>query len=377
MVWRMVQDRTQLVGAALALGVLAALIGLDLVIPSQDGVLTTLFALAPLIACTIVPATGTAAIGTLVVFAAAASGWWNDTLGTPQQSIRVLTVVLVSAAAVVISAVRVRREQRFAHISKIAEVAQRAILPVLPSRVGPIDIAARYQSAGTDAMVGGDLYDCYHSDDHIRLLVGDVRGKGIGGVEQAARVIRVFRQSAALRETLVEVAEEMDEYLVGFFGEEEFVTALLVEIRHDHGLRLVSAGHPGPQLIRAERAELLDLPSGIPMGLGIGAASGVFAAVDVRWSPGDRLLMYTDGLSEARDARGNFFQVDSLEPLLRSGSVEHAVDEVVGAVARHVRHGRLDDDLAVVLLENLTAPWRQQFPPSRSTPSTVGGRTIG
>jgi serine phosphatase RsbU (regulator of sigma subunit) len=351
----MARDRPQLFGALVAVGVLAVLVGLDMLIPNQYGILTTLFALSPLIACAVIPSKGTAAIGALTVFAALGSGWWNETLGMPQQAVRVLTVVLVSAAAVVISAVRVRREQRFAHMSKVAEVAQRAILPVLPSRVGPVEIAARYQSAGTDAMVGGDLYDCYHSKDHIRLLVGDVRGKGIGGVEQGARVIRAFRQSAALRDTLVEVAEEMDEYLSGFFDEEEFVTALLVEISHEHGLRLVSAGHPRPQLIRSQRARLVDLPSGIPLGLGMRPASGAFAVVDVQWSPGDRLLMYTDGLSEARDATGSFLRIDSLVPHVRSGSVEHAIDEVVGAVTRHVPRGQLDDDLAVVLLENVSA----------------------
>jgi serine phosphatase RsbU (regulator of sigma subunit) len=216
-----------------------------------------------------------------------------------------------------------------------------------------VAIAARYQSAAQGALVGGDLYDCYHSEDHIRLLVGDVRGKGIAGVEQAARVIRVFRQSAALRRTLVEVAEEMDAYLRGFFDDEEFVTALLVEVTEPHALRLVSAGHPGPQLVRADEATVLDLPMGLPLGLGLGPASGAYVEATVPWSAGDRLLMYTDGLSEARDSRGEFFPIASLDDEVRTGTVNHAVDQVVAAVTGHVPRGSLEDDLALVVLEHL------------------------
>jgi serine phosphatase RsbU (regulator of sigma subunit) len=279
------------------------------------------------------------------------SGAWDDTFGTPQQNVRVLNVVLVGSAAVAIAAVRVRREHRFAQVSEIAQVAQSAILPVLPAQAGHVAIAARYQSAARDALVGGDLYDCYHSDQHIRLLIGDVRGKGIAGVEQAARVIRAFRQSAALRTTLTEVAEEMDRYLAGFFDDEEFVTALLVDVTEPRELRMVNAGHPGPQLVRSGGAEILELPHGLPLGLGLPSTS--YVETTLPWSPGDRLLMYTDGLSEARDSGGEFLPVSSLDGEVRSGTVQRAVEEVVAAATRHVPRGRLEDDLAVVVVEHL------------------------
>ena len=80
----------------------------------------------------------------------------------------------------------------------------------------------------------------------------------------------------------------------------------------------------------------------------------------VAWGPRDRLLMYTDGLSEARDAQGEFCQVSSLDTQVRSGPVERAVDAVVGAVSGHVPRGRLEDDLALVVIEQLpgTTPAR-------------------
>lgn len=348
----MTRDRTQVFGAGLALLVLALLIVLDAVIPTEVAVLTALFGLAPLIACAVVSTRGTAVIAGLSMIAAGFSGLWNHAFGTAQHNVRIINVVLVGAAAVAIAAVRVHRERRFVKVAQIAEVAQRAVLPVLPERAGCVTIAARYQSAAEDAMVGGDLYDCYHSDRHVRILIGDVRGKGITGVEQAARVTRAFRQSAPLRRTLAEVAEEMDDYLAGFFDEEEFATALLVDVSEPGVLRLVSAGHPGPQLVRSSGAELLDLPVGRVLGLGLPTVGSYVESV-VPWAPGDRLLVYTDGLSEARNEDGEFFPVESLEDALRRGSVERAVEEVVASVNRYVPAGSLEDDLAVVVIGHL------------------------
>jgi phosphoserine phosphatase RsbU/P len=369
----MTRDRTQVIGAGLALLVLVLLVVADAMIPGDEVVLTPLFTLAPLIACAVVPPVGTAALAGLTVVAAAFSGWWNQVLGTPQHNVRMVTVIGVGLAAVTIAIVRVHRERRFQQLSQIAEVAQRAILPVLPERAGHVAIAARYQSAAADALVGGDLYDCYHSDEHIRILVGDVRGKGIAGVEQAARVIRAYRQSAALRATLSEVAEEMDKYLADFFGEEEFVTALLVDVTEPGLLRLVSAGHPGPRLVGTEEAGNLDLPRGLVLGLGMGQPGAEpYVETTVPWSPGDRLMLYTDGLSEARDSRGDFFPVESLDDAVRRDSVERAVEEVVGAVRRHVPRGRLEDDLAVVVVGHLP-----DAVPADSAAGVVDGTAAG
>ena len=348
----MTRDRGPLLGAGLALVVLLLLVTIDLSIPPEYAVLASLFGLAPLIACAVVPARATAGIGAVAIGAAIASGWWNGTAGTAQQNVRIVNVVLVSLAAVAIATVRVHRERRFEEVSAIAEAAQRAILPVLPTLVGGVAVATRYRSAAHGALVGGDLYDCYHSESRVRFLIGDVRGKGIAGVEQAARVIRAFRQSAALRESLIDVAREMDDYLADFFGDEEFVTALLIEVSGPGQLTLLNAGHTPPQLVRATgESELLELPPALPLGLALGPAGA--DAVTVRWTPGDRMLLYTDGLSEARDRSGRFLDLTSLASGLRDTvTVEAALDGVLALVAGHVPRGHLEDDLALLLLEN-------------------------
>ena len=143
----------------------------------------------------------------------------------------------------------------------------------------------------------------------------------------------------------------MDDYLAGFFSEEEFVTALLVDVTRPGELRVVAAGHPSPHLLGPVDGTWLELPHGLPLGLGLGGDG--YVETTVPWNPGDRLLMFTDGLSEARNRAGEFFPVPSLGPRLRSGPVDRVIGEVATAVAGYVPGGRLEDDLAVVLIENL------------------------
>ncbi len=344
----MTRDRSQTAGAVLAGAWLVVLIVADLATPSTFVILSPLFSITPLIASAVLPAWPTAVFAALSLLAAALSGAWNDTFSSAQQMVRLADVALVGLAAVGIATVRVRREQRHQRVSAIAEVAQRTILPVLPKRLGEVGTGVRYRSAAQDTVVGGDLYDYYFSDKHVRFLVGDVRGKGISAIEHAARVIRAFRQSAATKPTLAEVAEDMNAYLERFFDEEEFVTALLVDATEHDRLTVVSCGHPPALLVRHDgTAALLEVLPGLPLGLG-----GRHSEETVAWAAGDRLLMYTDGLSEARDGHGRFLDVGSLAPALRQGGLDDALDSVVDAVEHHVPSGALSDDLAMLLLEH-------------------------
>lgn len=346
----MTRDRSQVIGTVMAVVWLVVFTLIDLASPGSI-VLAPLFALSPLIASAVLPGPPTAVFGVLAVLLSVASGWWSATWDDPQQVIRVIDVALVSLAAVLVAVVRVRRERRLERVSAIAEVAQRTILPVLPREVGEVGVGVRYLSAAEDAVVGGDLYDCYHSEEHVRFLIGDVRGKGIGAVEQAARVIRAFRQAAATRETLGAVAEEMSAYLAEFFDDEEFVTALLVDTTASGRLTVVSCGHP-PALLTTPSGSVrfVEAPVGLPLGLG-----ERYQERTLPWTRGDRLLMYTDGLSEARDRSGEFLSVPSLGPAMMSGQVEEALESVLGRVRAHVPAGNLNDDLAVVLLEHRSA----------------------
>jgi len=339
--------RRQWIGAGLSILWLVAVLVIDQT-TDQAFVPAVLYGVAPLIACAVLPPLNTGIFGAAAIALTALSIQWNSSWGVAQTWIRMGDVALVTACGIVLSAVRTRREQQLATVSRIAEVAQRAVLPLIPPHVGPVVASARYLAAGEEALIGGDLYDWFHSDHRVCFIVGDVRGKGVNAVEQAARVIRAFRQSAAGDGDLTSVAAQISTYLESFLDDEEFVTATLVQIGDGDQMTLVSCGHPQPLLLSADgQARLLELPPCLPLGLG-----HLYESVTMPWAAGDRLLLYTDGLSEARDARGEFLPVLPLAPLLRTDGVDDALDRVLGEVRRHVPHGRFTDDLAVLLLEN-------------------------
>jgi phosphoserine phosphatase RsbU/P len=352
-----VRSGSSAAGTTFAALTLVVLVLLDVVITDATIALSPLFALAPLIACAVLPATRTAAFAAAAFAAAVSTGVWNGNTDTAQHLVRLVDVALVGAAAVLVAAVRVRRERQLGRLTKLAEVAQRAVLPVLPAHARRTDIAVRYQSATEDTVIGGDLYDCYHSRSHTRFLLGDVRGKGIGAVEQAARVIRAFRQAAALQSTLDAVAEDMSGYLIPFFDDEEFVTAVLLDTTDAARPLLVNAGHPPPLLIHQDRTcAFLETDADLPLGLG-----DRYGCHEFTWRPGDRLLLYTDGVSEARDSSGAFLDLRKLGPLLMGGPLEASLDLLLGEVRAHAAQGELTDDVAVLLLEHTTTG--QEFRP--------------
>ena len=311
--------------------------------------LDALVALAPLAACAALSVRATAGFAVAALALTVWLGAQNGAWGTGQQWVRLFDVAAVSAAAVVFASVRARRERQFNRLTNISQIAQRAVLPVVPAEVPGVTVASRYESASEDAFVGGDLYDCSWTEGYTRFIIGDVRGKGIAAVEQAARVIRSFRQSAATKESLSEVVADMDTYLQRFFGPEEFVTAAVVDVTTPGQLKVVSCGHQPALLVRTNgRSEFLDAPAGLPLGLGHDPAP-----VTVRWEPGDRLLLYTDGMSEARDRAGAFYPLLKQAALLRKESLEDALDALLEHLFDYVPGGHLGDDLAAVLMENV------------------------
>jgi serine phosphatase RsbU (regulator of sigma subunit) len=229
----------------------------------------------------------------------------------------IFTVVVITAVATAGTAASVRQEQRIAEVRSVAEAAQRAVLRPPPPRLGPLGFDVAYVAAAAEAKVGGDLYEAVATREHgIRVIMGDVRGKGLGAVELAADVLGMFREQAHEACTLAGLAARLDTGLGRELGRhEEFVTALLVEIDPESGMTSIfNCGHPAPLLIAAARGEaaarqvtLLEVPAPAPpLGLlALGDSSGAELSHALR--PDDQLLLYTDGVTEARDARRAFY----------------------------------------------------------------------
>jgi serine phosphatase RsbU (regulator of sigma subunit) len=330
-----------------ALGILALLVVVDARLP-QTAQITGSFSLAALVAALRSNAVRTAMVAVLATVLAALAGTWDGNAGSQAWALRLIICAVISSVAVALAADRERREQRLRRLTVVAEAAQRAVLRAMPTSVGRIALAARYLSAADDALIGGDLYEVSATPFGVRMIVGDVRGKGLDAVQLAAAVVGGFRQSALTVTDLAAVAVALDEVVQAVSGEEDFVTAVLAEFHDDGTVAFVNCGHHSPLQLDDDTAVLLDVDEHAPpLGLGVGPGLTPHKA---HWHVGSRLLFYTDGLVEARNAQGAFFDVLAQAEALRAGTLDQALDVLIARVRRHVPGG-LKDDLALVLAE--------------------------
>jgi serine phosphatase RsbU (regulator of sigma subunit) len=236
---------------------------------------------------------------------------------------------------------------RLAAITRVAETVQHAILAPMPARLGSAALAATYVSAAEDALVGGDFYEAVTRPGAVRLLIGDVRGKGLEAVRLATIVLGGFRSAAVECDDLPSLARRMDERIRPYLTAEDFVTALVAEIRDDGTCVLISCGHPVALLAHGGVIGPVDCAVSPPLGLGLGDAP---VATTVRLDPGDRLLLHTDGLIEARDAQGRFADLADLVPPLAEGQLPAVLDEILARLRSTVGTA-LGDDLALLVAE--------------------------
>lgn len=330
---------------AVAGGLVVGLAALDTVAVGSgfEGVLLA----GPVVASATIGSRRTAAVSALAVAAALFVGATHHRLDTLAQVVRIVGLVLVGGFCVIGAHWRERRERDLARVTKVAEVAQLAILRPIPARVGPVAFASRYLSAAEQAFIGGDLYEVVPSRDGVRVVVGDVRGKGLDAVHMAALVLGSFREAATVEDALDKVAAAVDRAVVSDIALEEFVTALFVEFRPNGDIRVVNCGHHPPLRLTGHTAEYLTPgQANPPLGL-----DPDFVVEVHHLERGDRLLLYTDGLVEARGEDRSFFELapEVLASLSRR-SLDTALENLVSQVLRHAG-GHLDDDLALLLAE--------------------------
>jgi len=250
-------------------------------------------------------------------------------------------------------AVAVRVDRMFRHRSEVAETLQASLLPArLPSNVPGLEFASAYIGATQSQEVSGDFYDVFKSPDGWAIAIGDVCGKGQDAAAMTAGARHAIRALAHVKSSPVDVLAAANDVLLAGDYDERFVTVKLAFLQPSGRgvqVRLGSAGHPGPAVVRADgRVEIMD-GGGLPLGL-FGDAQPNHA--DLELSTGDLLFFYTDGVTEARNAAQQFFEdhlADSLaaDVTRTAAQTVRAVQELVTRFSR----GELRDDVTIVALK--------------------------
>lgn len=276
-------------------------------------------------------------------------------------------VGLIGVLALAVNRLIVRQRRDLALARDVAEAVQRAVLPDPPKEVGPLAVAAGYTAAQAEARIGGDLFAVQETPFGVRMIIGDVRGKGVAAVAAVSVAIGAFRQEAEYAPTLVTLVQRMDEALARaaagsgpVISTEDFTTAVLAEVSADgEVLSLVNRGHPPPYLVHDGQFVRLDPPiPQLPLGVGLCDITPVGSVpVDVvRLPPGASLLLVTDGVTEARDKRGTFYDpVSSGRMRRRFRDPDALVDALTKDVDRWTE-GEHEDDMAILAVTRRRHP---------------------
>ncbi|MDX2709469.1 PP2C family protein-serine/threonine phosphatase [Streptomyces sp. PA03-6a] len=318
--------------------------------------------------------------GLAAVLALVAAGAERHTLLTENVLVQLGSLVLLSLLLVLISALRERRRHELAELRAVSQATQGVLLRPLPRQAGPVSIATAYRSAGDGERIGGDLYAVARTARATRLLIGDVRGKGLGSIGDTETVLGAFRASAHRQAPLAELMESLEgsvrwELTQAWDGPggtdvgERFVTAAVVEIPDDEPyVHVVSCGHLPPILLHDGTVTTLDVPEPAPP-LGLGGLTGSsYAPTTFTFAPGDRLLLYTDGVTEARNGDGEFYPLISRVAEWGDRGPDQLVREMTDDLLAHTS-APLQDDMAVVAIvrDALGGP-----PPHARTPAGAG-----
>ncbi len=242
-------------------------------------------------------------------------------------------------------------------LREVADTLQRSLLPAHLPAVPGVQLAARYRAGADGVVVGGDTYDVLPLDGgRWMVLIADVCGTGTAAASMTALTRHTARAAASWGAGPGEVLAAVNTALLHAQdpGPLRFVTAACLEIRpRDGGAdgRLVVAGHPRP-LLRSPEGRVCETGvCGRPLGVEEGAT---WAEVGIELVEGSTLVLYTDGVTEARDGTGEQFGEERLVATLRAGSsatAGGAVAAVHAAVEEHRRGSRhASDDLAVLAL---------------------------
>jgi PAS domain S-box-containing protein len=279
--------------------------------------------------------TGGNPIGTL--FAA-----WNRVRQVAPDELAMLETI-AAAATTGLENARLFETQR-----DIATALQAHLIHPMP-RVEGLELAAVSRPANRPDLVGGDFHDVLIARKGlVALLIGDVAGKGIAAAGMTETVRSAMRVLALITPSPEYVLRHVNDLLMHEPGHGQLVTALLVvvDLAREQAM-LASAGHPPPVLVRrGASAELLELPYHPPLG----AFATSFGARQFPLVAGDTLLLYTDGVTEARHGREMFGEQRLLAAVdeLRDGAVRDVAQGVGAAVERYADELRDDVQILVV-----------------------------
>jgi serine phosphatase RsbU (regulator of sigma subunit)/PAS domain-containing protein len=253
--------------------------------------------------------------------------------------------------------VAIRVDRMFRQRSAVAEALQGSLLPTRLPEVPGLELASAYVPAGEGLEVGGDFYDVFQVPDGWAVCLGDVCGKGQEAAAMTAAARHAIRVLGRWNPDPADVLARVNEVMLADDYGERFVTVKLAYLRWDGArlrVRLASAGHPGPALVRPDGR--VDLPDGGGLPLGLFRDAGP-ETVSLELGQDDLLFFYTDGVTDARSTNLRYFADELGDTLagLAGRSAAHTARTVQDLVRRFCQD-ELRDDLTILVVKVTSPP---------------------
>ncbi|HEU0029325.1 MAG TPA: SpoIIE family protein phosphatase [Kofleriaceae bacterium] len=267
-----------------------------------------------------------------------------------------LLQAIATQAGLAIHATRVAaqlaRREKLERDLRVARQIQRSLLPANVPQVVGLDFAVHYEPA---YQIGGDFYDfIWHDPSHLGLAVGDVAGKAISAALYMARLTSELRSRAAIARTPARLLRRVNQEIAQLGDDGMFATLVYcIYDLENRSLVFTNAGHCVPLLRRGDRVFPLQAerahtpPLGVTPELEAGEAR-------VQLHSGDMLIMVSDGILEARDARGNEYGLSRLSRRIRTarGATEDVIKAILADIDSHSHASEQgqSDDMTIVAM---------------------------
>jgi len=256
----------------------------------------------------------------------------------------ILRAIATDATALVENARLVELEQAAARYRRELEIAnsiQQALIPPSPPSVPFATILARTIPC---TEVGGDFYDFVSTPAGLVTVLSDISGKGISAALLASSIQGMLYSQLSAGMPLVEAAHSVNTFLCSRMSGRKYATLVLARLAPSGELEVVNCGHLPPVVVKKGKASFLEEGS-VPVGL---FDDATFQATQTKLPRGGRLVLYTDGLSEAENAAGEDFGQDKLRECLAG---KEPVEELFAAVAEFTAGAPAQDDRTLVVID--------------------------
>ncbi|GHJ42160.1 PP2C family protein-serine/threonine phosphatase [Streptomyces sp. TS71-3] len=339
------------------LSLIAGIVLADVLAPAEVH-LGSLLIVAPAITASFAGPRLTCAVGALAVVAQVLTSLLPRRDSTENVVAFAIAIVVITGLVSLFRYFQDLRASELGQVRRVSVAAQQAVLRPLPKRIGPLRVESLYLAAENEALIGGDLYAAARTEYSTRLLIGDVMGKGTTAMGDAALLLGVFREAAPRIPALDELMAYMETRMSMPVGEpdrpdettEFFTTAAVLDIPDAPGpAHVINSGHVPPLLHRRDRLQTVDTETDPPLGLGMPGARS-YRTRAFTFDGGDVLLLYTDGVTEARDPDGTFFPLAHCAEGWDWDNPGIVVRQLLHDLQRHVK-APLRDDAAVVAIQ--------------------------